>query len=43
MGLIVIVQRPAWPRTPIGHIRRVDVEQKFQRELDRAYTAASAR
>lgn len=43
MELIVIVQRSAWPRTPVGHIRRTDAEQKFQRELDRAYAAASAR
>lgn len=41
--LLVIVQRSAWPRTPAGHIRRVDAEQKFQRELDRAYATASAR
>lgn len=41
--LIVVVQRSAWPRTPVGHIRRSDVEQMFQRELDRAYAAASAR
>lgn len=41
--LIVIVQRSAWPRTPVGHIRRADAEQKFRGELDRAYTAASAR
>jgi hypothetical protein len=40
---LVIVQRTAWPRTPAGHIRRTDAEQKFQRELDRAYAAASAR
>lgn len=40
--LFVIVQRSAWPRTPAGHIRRIDAEQKFQRELDKAYTAASA-
>ena len=43
VGLIAIVQRSGWPRTPTGHIRRVDAEQKFQRELDRAYAAASAR
>lgn len=40
---LVIVQRSAWPRTPIGHIRKADAEQKFQRELDRAYAATSAR
>ena len=40
---LVIVQRSAWPRTPTGHVRRTDAEQKFQRELDRAYAAASAR
>ncbi|KAF9653331.1 acetyl-CoA synthetase-like protein [Thelephora ganbajun] len=39
----VIVQRSAWPRTSVGHIRRTDAEQKFQRELDRVYAAASAR
>lgn len=43
MELIVVVPRNAWPRTPVGLIRRVDVEQKFRRELDRAYAAASAR
>lgn len=42
-GLIVIVQRSVWPRTPIGHVRKFDAEQKFQRELDRAYAAAPAR
>ena len=41
--LIVIVQRSSWPRTPVGHILRADAERKFQRELDRAYAAASAR
>jgi len=40
---LVIVQRSAWPRTPTGHIRRTDAEQKFQRQLDRAYAAVSAR
>jgi hypothetical protein len=42
-GFIVIVQRSAWPRTPVGHIRRTDAEQRFQKELDRAYATASAR
>lgn len=42
-GSLMIVQRPAWPRTPTGHIRRIDAEQKFKRELDRAYAAASTR
>ena len=40
---LVIVQRSTWPRTPTGHIRRADAEQKFKRELDRAYAATSAR
>ena len=40
--LLVIVQRSAWPRNPTGRIQRTDAEQKFQRELDRAYAAASA-
>ena len=43
VGSIVIVQGSAWSRTPAGNVRRVDVEQKFQRELDRAHAAASAR
>ena len=43
MELLVIVQRSAWPRTPVGHIRRADAEQKFQKEIDRAYAAASTR
>jgi len=40
---LVVVQRSAWPRSPTGHIRRTDAEQKFQRELDRAYAATSGR
>jgi hypothetical protein len=43
VNLIVIVQRSAWPRTLVGHVRRTDAEQKFRGELDRAYAAASAR
>ena len=41
--LIVIVQRSAWPRTLVGHVRRTDAEQKFRGELDRAYALASVR
>ena len=41
--VIVIIQRTAWPRTPVGHVRRTDAEQKFRGELDRAYAAASIR
>ena len=40
---LVVVQRSAWPRTPAGHILRTDAEQKFQRELNKAYAATSVR
>ena len=40
---LVVVQRSAWPRTLTGRIRRTDAEQKFQRELDKAYATTSAR
>jgi hypothetical protein len=36
---IVIVQGNTWPRTPVGHVRRIDAEQTFERELNSVYAA----
>jgi len=38
--IVVVAGANSWPRTPVGSIRRKDVEDAFRTDLDRLYVAA---